>query len=421
MAQRRDIRAEKQRLERLVHEATQRVTLLERERKDLQEENEKLRERTRLVERIGDELSVVNEKLELLSRLTKEINSLNPEKIFETAVTRIPYIVNARYASIYILDEDSGKLYLKKHTHDRPIDRVVEIEGEATSLMARVIAGGKVRVFADLESAKIERVPGSGEGAGDAESPEKPAAELNLTGDESGPIELPNRGLYATKSCIVAPLRAGGRTQGVLNLADRVDGRPFSVDADGPLVKQVADLLAISLRNWKLFEKLQRQAKTDSLTKLSNHQAFFEDLNREVIRADRYGASLAVIMLDIDHFKLVNDNHGHLAGDFVLEEVAAALRATVRLVDTAARYGGDEFAVLLPESDLKGAIAAGERLRARIRQQRFTYLGKELPVSMSLGVAMHRRGEAASELVRAADEQMYRAKREGGDRICVRD
>jgi diguanylate cyclase (GGDEF)-like protein len=417
MAPKRDMRAEKNRLERLVQEVSQKVTLLERERRDLQEENEKLRERTRLVERMGDELSVVNEKLELLSRLTKEINSLNPEKIFETAVTRIPYIINARYASIYILDEDTGKLYLKKHTHDRPIDRVVAIEGETTSLMARVLAGGKVRVFANLETAQIEAAPPP---EGDLAADGGEGGGAGAGSESSASIGRPNRGCYATPSCIVAPLRAGGKTQGVLNLADRADGRPFSVDQDGPLVKQVADLLAISLRNWKLFEKLQRQAKTDSLTKLANHQAFFEDLNREIIRAERYGASLAVIMLDVDRFKLVNDNHGHLAGDFVLEEVARALRATVRLVDTAARYGGDEFAVLLPESDLKGAIAAAERLRARLVQQRFIYLGKELPVRVSAGIAMHRKGESASELVRAADERMYHAKHEGGDRIATR-
>src|SRR5204863_4854288 len=134
--------ADNSRLERQFQEAAQRVTILERERADLVAENERLRERTRLVERVREDLSLVNEKLELLTRLTKEINSLNPDKIFETAVTKIPFIINARYASIYILDEESGKLYLKKHTHDRPIDRVVAIEGEATSLMARVIAGG---------------------------------------------------------------------------------------------------------------------------------------------------------------------------------------------------------------------------------------------------------------------------------------
>jgi two-component system, cell cycle response regulator len=381
---------EKQRLQRQIEEASRKMTILERERRDLEEENARLRERTRLVERIREELSEVNEKLAVLSRLTKEINSLNPEKIFETAGTKIPYIVNARYASVYIYDEQSKKLHLKKHTHDRPIDRVVEIERETKGIMARVLREAKARVFTDVSSQ-----------------------------DQDG--AHPNAELYRTRSCIVAPLRAGDQVLGILNLADRVDGKPFSEDHDLPLVQQMADLLAISIRNWRLFEQLQRQAKTDSLTKLANHQAFFDDLDREILRAKRYGLDVVAVMLDIDRFKIINDNFGHLAGDFVLEEVARALRATVRLVDTAARYGGDEFALLLPESDLKGALILADRIKTRMQQQRFSFNGVELPVQLSMGIAAWREGESASELVKAADEAMYKAKREGGGKVVARE
>lgn len=409
-----DIRAAKKKLEQLVEEATQKVTLLEQERRDLQEENQKLRDRAKLVERMREDLSQVNEKLEVLGRLTKEISSLNPDKIFETAVTKVPYILNARFASIYVLEEETGKLYLKKHTHGRPIERVIEIEDETRGLMARVVAEGKVHVFPDLDAEIAAAADVADSQAMPAAAPPPPG------GSDSQAVDRRYKGLYTTRSCIVAPLRVGGKTFGVLNLADRADGKPFDRDHDGPLVKQAADLLAISIRNWRLFEKLQRQAKTDSLTKLANHQAFFDDLNREVLRAERYGAAVAVIMLDIDAFKLVNDNHGHVAGDFILEEVARALRATVRLVDTAARYGGDEFAVLLPESDLRAAMVVAERLLQRIAQQRFAFDDRELDVKVSIGVAMHHKGESATELVKAADGELYRAKREGGGRICTR-
>lgn len=383
-----DTREDRHRLERMVEEASQKVALLEQQRRDLEEENAKLRERARLVERVREDLSEVNEKLALLARLTKEINSLNPDKIFETAVTKIPYILNARSASIYVYDEVARKLHLKKHSHGRQIDRVVEVERETESVMAKIIATQKARVFTDLDKAEE-------------------------------PSKRPNKAYYETRSCIVAPLRAGNQIMGILNLADRTDGKPFTEETDLPLVQQIADLLAISIRNWRLFEKVQRQAKTDSLTKLSNHQAFFDDLNREILRADRYGADMAVIMVDVDRFKIINDNHGHLAGDFVLEEVASVLKATVRLVDTAARYGGDEFALLLPESDLKGALACAERVRARTAQQRFSYGGQDLVVKLSMGVAMHQKGEAASELVKTADDALYRAKHDGGDRTAV--
>jgi diguanylate cyclase (GGDEF)-like protein len=125
--------------------------------------------------------------------------------------------------------------------------------------------------------------------------------------------------------------------------------------------------------------------------------------------------------MDVDRFKEINDNHGHLAGDFVLEEIARAIRSTVRNVDVAARYGGDEFAVLLPESDAKGAAILAERLRARVAQQRFRFDGGDLEVRMSFGVAMHRKGESPTELVKAADEALYAAKREGGDRVHIRE
>jgi len=442
MATKRDIEVEKERLERLFHEASQRVTLLERERAGLVAENERLKERTRLVERVREELSVVNEKLELLTRLTKEINSLNPDKIFETSVTKIPFILNARFASIYIYDEASKTLYLKRHTHGRPIDRVVEIETETGSIMGRVVASAKVRVFSDLDDRTPETIVDA-DGSPDAAPPE--ASEAGEEGEHEygrgreeegvappvptptptpvpkGEAARPHRELYQTRSCIVAPLRAAGRVLGVLNLADRADGRAFSEEHDLPLVEQIAEILAISLRNLQLFEKVQRQAKMDSLTRLLNHQAFFDELGREVVRAERYGARIAVVMMDIDRFKVINDNHGHLAGDFVLEEVSRAIRSTVRNVDVAARYGGDEFAVVLPESDVKGAVILADRLRARVAQQRFEFGGLDLSVRMSFGVAMHRKGESPTEVVKAADEALYRAKREGGDRVSTRE
>lgn len=394
----RDLLTEKERLERLVQETTQRLTLVEKERHELLQENEQLRERSRLMERVRQEFAALNEKLELLTRLTKEINSLNPDKIFDVCVTKIPYLLNARYASVYIYDDDRKKLHLKKHSHNRPIERVIDLERDAKSLTARVLADSRVQVFPNLD--------------------ELTAVEA-AAGDEA-PLVRPHRDLYTTPSCIIAPLRAGDKVLGVLNLADRLDGRPFTLEEDLPLVQQVAELLAISIRNYKLFEKVQRQAKTDSLTKLANHQTFFEELSREVTRADRYGGDLTVIMLDVDRFKVINDNHGHLAGDYVLEEIAKIIRENIRLVDTAARYGGDEFAILLPESDAKGAMTVAERIRDRVAETTFRFDGREIPVRVSQGLAEYVKGQGSSELVKGADEALYKAKRAGGGTIVVR-
>jgi diguanylate cyclase (GGDEF)-like protein len=374
---------EKERLERLVEETAQRLTLIEKERLSLLEENEQLRQRSRLMERVRQEFAQLNERLELLTRLTKEINSLNPEKIFDVCVTKIPFLMNARYASVYLFDDERRALHLKKHSHNRPIERVVDPTKEPGSLIARVLAYGKVHVFADLDKAE-------------------------------GGTPRPYRRQYETSSCIIAPLRAGERVVGVLNLADPLDGRPFSEEEDRPLAEQVAEILAISIRNYKLFEKVQRQARTDSLTKLLNHQAFFDELAREVTRAERYGGALSLIMLDIDRFKLINDNFGHLAGDCILEEVAKILRDNIRTVDSAARYGGDEFALLLPESDARGALRVAERVRERVVRTAFEFEGRKLDVRVSQGLALYAKGQGASELVKAADEALYRAKRAGG-------
>jgi diguanylate cyclase (GGDEF)-like protein len=376
-------------LERLVQETSQRLALAEKERRSLEEENAHLRERGRLVERVRQEFAALNEKLELLTRLTKEINSLNPDKIFDVCVTKIPYLLNARFASVYVYDEDHKKLYLKKHSHNRPIERVIDIEKDRGSLTARVLAESRVQVFPDLDRAP----PGSV--------------------DPRGTFR-PYRDLYTTPSCIIAPLRAGEKVLGVLNLADRLDGQPFSVEEDLPLVQQAAELLAIALRNYQLFEKVQRQARTDSLTKLSNHQTFFDELSREVTRADRYGGDLTVIMCDIDRFKVINDNYGHLAGDSVLEEVARIIRDNIRNVDTAARYGGDEFAILLPESNVKSALVVAERIRERVERAGFPFNGADIHVRVSQGLAQYAKGQGSSELVKAADEALYRAKRTGG-------
>lgn len=383
---------ENTRLERVVQETSQRLALAEKERLGLLEENAHLKERGRIMERVRREFSTLNERLELLTRLTKEINSLNPDRIFDVCVTKIPFLLNARYASIYIYDEGEKKLYLKKHSHNRPIERVIDLERDAASLTALVLAESGVHVFADLD----RKPPGA---------PTEPAAPAPFR---------PFRDLYTTASCIIAPLRAGDRVLGVLNLADRLDGRAFSNEEDLPLIQQVAELLAISLRNYQLFEKVQRQAKTDSLTKLSNHQTFFDDLSREVTRTERYGGDLTIILCDIDRFKVINDNNGHLAGDSVLEEVAKILRENVRTVDLAARYGGDEFALLLPESNVKSALVVAERVRERVERTAFRFDGAELQVRVSQGLAQFVKGQSSSELVKAAEEALYRAKRTGG-------
>ncbi len=166
--------------------------------------------------------------------------------------------------------------------------------------------------------------------------------------------------------------------------------------------------------------RLADMANSDGLTGLANKRSFDEHLGRELARADRYRSALALVMLDVDHFKRFNDTWGHLTGDEVLKAVAEVLRTTVRASDIAARYGGEEFAVILPETDLAGGLVLAERVRERVEALRVP--GPEGPVSVtvSLGVAALRGpgcralGQA---LVGAADAALYRAK-DGGRNRC---
>ncbi len=166
-------------------------------------------------------------------------------------------------------------------------------------------------------------------------------------------------------------------------------------------------------------EELYRLAIHDALTGLFNKRSLMDYLQREIDRSTRYGRPLALILFDIDHFKAINDTLGHLAGDFILRELAERLRPRVCKDDMLARYGGEEFAVVLTETDRAVAAELAEELRKTIEERPFLFEGRPQRVTISLGVAsVH--GEPIvipQELIRRADECLYRAKREGRNRV----
>jgi diguanylate cyclase (GGDEF)-like protein len=164
---------------------------------------------------------------------------------------------------------------------------------------------------------------------------------------------------------------------------------------------------------------LEQLSRTDPLTGLMNRREFFDALDREIRRAERRGAWLSVAILDLDHFKAVNDQYGHLAGDAVLIAAAHALGEVMRREDSLARYGGEEFVLLLPDTDAPGARAVAERCRARLQSLQIEVEGTPIRVTASFGVAARGPGVGGEALVRAADDALYRAKREGRNRVEV--
>jgi diguanylate cyclase (GGDEF)-like protein len=221
-------------------------------------------------------------------------------------------------------------------------------------------------------------------------------------------------------SALARPMYAQEEDPGLLGVISMArNGRPFS-PREQELLAYLANQAAISIENVDLHRTVQRQAVTDELTGLFNHRRFQEVMAAEVERTKRFGHDLGLIMLDIDNFKQVNDDFGHLQGDLVLREVARVLRESSREIDEPARYGGEEMAVALPQTGLQGAYEFAERVRRRIEDLELPLLDGSgtLRVTASLGAAALPRSADMDKdaLVAAADAALYRAKRAGKNR-----
>ena len=166
------------------------------------------------------------------------------------------------------------------------------------------------------------------------------------------------------------------------------------------------------------YEEIYRMTIIDGLTGAHNKRAFLEFLEREIARCARHRRPLSLLMFDIDHFKSINDTHGHLTGDAVLKELSKRLLGRIRREELLARYGGEEFAAVLPETDHAGAMIFGEQIRRLVADEAFEYEGDRFPVTISVGVATVE-GEDIDALafIKRADDNLYRAKREGRNRV----
>jgi diguanylate cyclase (GGDEF)-like protein len=184
------------------------------------------------------------------------------------------------------------------------------------------------------------------------------------------------------------------------------------------LAEWLASQAAIALENARLHHTVQRQAITDELTGLVNRRRFLEALGSEIVRAGAFETPLSVVLADLDDFKLVNDRFGHYAGDDVLRGFADLVRAHLRDVDVPGRLGGEEFAIIVPETDALGAEAVAERVRRSLAALRVAD-APEFAITASFGVAEYVPGEGGDALLRRADDALYGAKRRGKNRVVV--
>ena len=220
-------------------------------------------------------------------------------------------------------------------------------------------------------------------------------------------------------TAVAVPLFSRGAIFGVLAVYGSATGAKYSDDTVETLLA-LARHTEAAIDNVYLQEETRRLSITDGLTGLWNRREFELRCRQEFERAARFQRSFAVLLLDVDKFKEINDTWGHHGGDSVLVELAGRLAQVTREIDTVARYGGDEFAMLLPETGTEGAAAVGEKIREVVRASPFEFEGQRLPTSVSIGVASYPEdGVSARQLVVAADEALYQAKRGGRDQVAV--
>ena len=234
---------------------------------------------------------------------------------------------------------------------------------------------------------------------------------LALTGDKLGQVSADP---FSIVTVALGPIAPGGSPHGLITVARKDAG--FSED-DLELLRSLASRATLALANVNLHFDVQRQAITDDLTGLASHGQFQQLLAAELDGAQRYGYSVGLVMIDIDDFKAINDVHGHQQGDVVLRQVAQLLRESSRDVDVAARYGGEELALILPHTDLDGAYVIAQRARRAIERLQIPVQDGDgtIEITASIGVAATT-AAGKEELIAAADNALYAAKREGKNR-----
>ncbi|HWP08162.1 MAG TPA: GGDEF domain-containing protein [Polyangiaceae bacterium] len=210
-----------------------------------------------------------------------------------------------------------------------------------------------------------------------------------------------------------------GSTNGTFLNEEQVKGSAQLANGDrvkvGPtILKYLSGLDAEA----KYHEEIYRMTIVDGLTQIHNKRYLFEALEKELIRARRYDRQLTLLIFDIDYFKNINDQYGHLAGDHVLRELARIVQERIRRDEVFARYGGEEFVIVLPETPLAGGVALAENLRGRVETHPFAFQGERIPVTISIGCAMLSEEKAAADLIQRADDKLYEAKRGGRNRVC---
>lgn len=328
-------------------------------------------------------------KLEIIIKACNEIAAIfNLDTLGEVVTAKAIQILEAEKASLMIVDEQTGDLVLKG---SQGLDKEkVTLRMKIGQLIAGWVAKeGEALLVKDID--------------------DDPRFKVFARGAKT----------YKTKSFISLPLRVNGKVIGVMNVSDKLAAMKIFTDDDLRHLSLIAYQTVAQIENIRLCEKLASLAVTDPLTGLFNHRYFQEQLNLEIMRCARYKYALSLIMFDIDFFKTYNDRYGHLAGDRILKQASGLIKEHIRSVDIVCRYGGDEFIVILPNTELDGAKLVSEKIRIAIEKKDFLIQenNKAVKVTISGGVVSYEKNWGKGVFVARADEALYRAKSEGRNRI----
>ena len=323
-------------------------------------------------------------KLEEILAFEDHINKANDlNKLIDWVVEITARVLEADKCSIMLLDEEANELSLRG---SQGLD--TEALGQARSKVGEPIAGLVVK----------QRVP------------------VLVEDIETDPRFLrANRSSYRTKSFMSVPVFFNKTILGVVNVADKnsIESIVFN-PLDLKILSMVVRQFAIALENAKLYRELKYLTVTDELTQMYNYRHLMNCIDMEIKRSKRYGHALTLIMIDIDDFKSYNDDCGRLAGDAFLKGLSETLRTQIRDIDIACRYAGDEFVIVLPETDTRASQGIANKIQTLVGA-----LAGERKVTVSLGLAGFSPGMDRHEFLRKADSALYHAKKEGRGKIYI--
>ena len=318
--------------------------------------------------------------------LHKAISLLSLEQISSVLIDRLPSVFSIDYFTLFLYDQDKRKLNLMCHNHPE-IESSFSISLSSSPIMEAAVLRGQYIREQDFSTSSYYR---------GADNP-----------------------LFKKGYFVSIPLMIEKEVVGVLNIND-VDQDSFNV-GDLGFILNLSELIAMSISNAVLYEQTKKLAVTDGLTGISNRPNMEQSLLSEFERSKRYGVPLSVVLLDVDHFKDVNDSYGHQKGDEILVTFASVLKKFCRANDTAARYGGEEFLMILPQSNAQGAFKIAERVREEIMKMSFVGNDSKFSVTTSCGVAELNRDymKNTDQLINVADNAMYEAKNSGRNKTII--